>query len=62
MFVNADSVTGRKFASLELRILVTLIVWNFDLQPVPEALASFAGHDKILHEPEKCYVRLAGVV
>jgi hypothetical protein len=33
---------GIKQAYMHLRIIFTLIVWNFELQPTPEALSSFA--------------------
>ncbi|KAK4554936.1 hypothetical protein LTR86_008084 [Recurvomyces mirabilis] len=49
---------GRKLASLELKILIILFVWNFDLQPTPPALSSFAGHDGMTHSPQQCFLRL----
>lgn len=50
---------GRKLASQELKILVTLIIWNFELQPTPAELSTFAAHDVLTHGPQKCYLRLA---
>ncbi|KAK5135427.1 hypothetical protein LTR08_005215 [Meristemomyces frigidus] len=52
---------GRRLASLELKIMVTLIIWNFELHPTPAALSSFAGQDKLTHAPQQCYLRLAEV-
>ncbi|KAK4548598.1 hypothetical protein LTR36_009508 [Oleoguttula mirabilis] len=49
----------RKLASLELKIIMTLIVWNFELKPTPPPLSSFAGLDKITHVPQQCYLQLA---
>ncbi|GAB1743990.1 hypothetical protein NU219Hw_g1030t1 [Hortaea werneckii] len=52
---------GRKLASLELKIIIVLIVWNFRLLPTPPQLSSFLGQDKITHTPQQCYLRLAEV-
>ena len=41
--------------------MITLIIWNFELQPTPETLSSFAGQDKLTHAPQQCYIRLADV-
>ena len=52
---------GKRLAYLELRILMTLIVWNFELLPCPEALS---GHKPVLimtSRPKDCYVRLREV-
>ncbi|KAK0327107.1 hypothetical protein LTR54_003128 [Friedmanniomyces endolithicus] len=50
---------GRKLASLELKIIILLVVWTFDLLPIPESMASFAAKDMMTHTPQHCYVRLA---
>ncbi|KAK5122321.1 hypothetical protein LTR85_004232 [Meristemomyces frigidus] len=57
--VKLTDCTGRKLASLELKIIMTLIIWDFELLPTPPALSSFAGQDKITHVPQQCYLRLA---
>lgn len=49
---------GRKLAYLELRILVTLIVWNFELLPCPEELSGYAAKEGLTYRPKDCYVRL----
>ncbi|KAL3447616.1 cytochrome P450 monooxygenase [Aspergillus insuetus] len=49
---------GRRFAYLEMRVLVTLIVWHFELLGVPEGLASWAAVDGLSHQPRECFVRL----
>jgi hypothetical protein len=51
--------TGRKLAEIELRILLVLLVWNFDLQPTPAELSSYRAVDKVTHQPQQCFVRLA---
>jgi len=50
---------GRKLAYLELRLAIVLIVWSFELQPVPEKYASWEAMDQLTHSPIDCYVKLA---
>ena len=52
---------GRRLASLELKIVIALVVWNFELRPVPVMLSSFKAEDKLTHAPRQCYLRLAEV-
>lgn len=49
---------GRKLALLELKIIVTLVIWRFKLLPTPPALSSFQAQDKLTHQPRQCYLRL----
>jgi hypothetical protein len=49
---------GRKWAQLEIRFVLVLLLWNFELLPTPDALSGFAAVDKLVHLPQKCYVRL----
>ena len=50
---------GRKLANLTLKIVLALILWQFELLSLPEELASFKGEDKLTHEPQQMYLRLA---
>ncbi|KAK8105471.1 hypothetical protein PG999_008830 [Apiospora kogelbergensis] len=50
---------GRRLAYLQLRILMTLIVWNFEFGSLPEELNSFDAVDSLTTKPIKCFVRLA---
>ncbi|KAF7541188.1 hypothetical protein G7054_g858 [Neopestalotiopsis clavispora] len=52
------SCFGRRLAYLELRILLTMIVWNFELLPCPDELAGFSAIAGITYKPRQCYVRL----
>lgn len=56
--IQADNLPGRKWAMLELRIVLTLIVWSFELQPTPEALSSWRAIDGVTHRAEQSYLRL----
>ncbi|KAK8080418.1 hypothetical protein PG997_008236 [Apiospora hydei] len=49
---------GRRLAYLQLRILMTLIVWNFEFGPLPEELNSFDAVDTLTTKPARCFVRL----
>ncbi|KAI0862939.1 cytochrome P450 [Xylaria cubensis] len=52
---------GRRLARLEMRIIMALIVWRFELLPCPAALS---GHHPVLimtNRPKDCYVRLREV-
>ncbi|KAK3939625.1 hypothetical protein QBC46DRAFT_342349 [Diplogelasinospora grovesii] len=49
---------GRKWANLELKIILLLIIWNFELEPTPEALSSFTAEEGMTRWPKQCYVRL----
>ena len=51
--------TGRKLASLELKIIFALVCWNYELQQTPPELSGFEAADKITHQPQHVYVRLA---
>ncbi|KAF2094396.1 cytochrome P450 [Rhizodiscina lignyota] len=50
---------GRRMAYLEMRIVLVLIIWNFQMLDVPEELTGMEAIDKIAHQPQKTYVRLA---
>lgn len=54
----ADNSAGRRLAYIELRMLVVFIIWNFELLPAPEELSTYAGVDRITHQPLQCYLRL----
>ncbi|KAI8626380.1 cytochrome P450 [Xylariaceae sp. FL1651] len=52
---------GKRLAHLEMRIIIALIVWTFELLPCPSALS---GHKPVLimtNRPKDCYVRLREV-
>jgi cytochrome P450 len=52
---------GKKLAYLELKIMLTLIVWNFELLPCPENLSSYKSIIGITNKPIECYVRLKDI-
>ncbi|KAL7906585.1 cytochrome P450 [Trichoderma velutinum] len=49
---------GKKLAYMELRIVLAMLVWNFEFQPCPAELSSYEGIDGATVLPKQCYVRL----
>lgn len=52
---------GKRLAYLELRMVLALVIWNFELQQCPSGLSSYASIDGLSHRPRSCYVRLKEV-
>ncbi|KAJ0418303.1 cytochrome P450 [Aspergillus carlsbadensis] len=50
---------GSKFAMLELRMIITLVLWCFHLEQTPPSLSSFAGHDQNTKRAQQVYLRLS---
>ena len=48
---------GQKLAYLEMKLLLTLIVWHFELQPCPDNLSSYEDIQGLTRMPKYCYVR-----
>ncbi|TDZ13319.1 Cytochrome P450 monooxygenase TRI13 [Colletotrichum orbiculare MAFF 240422] len=46
---------GRRLAYLELRIMLTLIVWNFELLPCPDRLSKYSARIGVTTKPKSCY-------
>lgn len=55
------SCFGRRLAYVELRILLSLIVWNFELLKCSEELSGYEAKDGVTHKPLKNYIRLRKV-
>jgi cytochrome P450 len=53
---------GKKWALLEMRIILTLVFWNFELGSVSGELSDTGAIDGITHRPRNCYVSLKPVV
>lgn len=43
---------------LEIRIIIVLIVWNFQLEILPEPLSSFRAEPGVVPRPENMFFRL----
>ncbi|KAK7926914.1 cytochrome P450 monooxygenase [Apiospora marii] len=52
---------GPRLAYLEMRLVLTLLVWNFELLACPEALSRYGSLMVMTSRPRHCYVRLRHV-
>ncbi|KAI1131463.1 cytochrome P450 [Nemania abortiva] len=52
---------GRRLAYLETRIVLALLVWNFEFHKLSEGLSSRDSFDRITKNPYQCYVSLTKV-
>ncbi|KAL9032813.1 MAG: hypothetical protein Q9180_006295 [Flavoplaca navasiana] len=50
---------GRRLAYLEMKTMIAMLVWNFQLLETPSALSSHAGLEGIARVPQQCYLRLS---
>ncbi|KAL1839667.1 hypothetical protein VTJ49DRAFT_1277 [Mycothermus thermophilus] len=49
---------GRRLGVLEVRMMVALLVWNFEFLKCPEELSDYAAIDGNTHKPQRAFVRL----
>ncbi|GAP92612.1 putative cytochrome P450 monooxygenase [Rosellinia necatrix] len=52
---------GRRLAYLEVRVVLALLVWNFEFHPVPGALGTREAYDALTKNPRRCYVSLTKI-
>ncbi|KAK2614765.1 hypothetical protein N8I77_001567 [Diaporthe amygdali] len=52
---------GKKLAYLEMKFFVTLLVWTYELEQVPEKLRGYEAFDSLTHKPKQCYMILKEV-
>ncbi|KAL2875433.1 hypothetical protein SGCOL_009343 [Colletotrichum sp. CLE4] len=52
---------GRKLAYLELRLLVTLLVWSFDFRACDENLSNYDDIETLTRKPKQCFVALGAL-
>ncbi|KXJ95125.1 putative cytochrome P450 [Microdochium bolleyi] len=52
---------GRRLAYLELRVVVSLLLWDLELLSLPEELNDWSVVESMTIKPKKCFVRLAEV-
>jgi cytochrome P450 len=49
---------GRRLALMEMKTIIAMLIWNFELLETPPAISSHAGLEGIARVPQQCYVRL----
>lgn len=59
--VGPRACFGKRLAYLQMRIFVTLLVWNFELLKCPEELSGYGSVMHMTSRPRHCYVRLREV-
>jgi cytochrome P450 len=59
--LGTRSCFGKRLAYLQLRMMVTLIVWNFELLRCPDELSSYGHKVGLTTETTQCFVRLRKV-
>ncbi|KAL8976684.1 MAG: hypothetical protein Q9205_007363 [Flavoplaca limonia] len=50
---------GRRLAYQEMKTMIAMLVWKFQLLEIPPALSSHAGLEGIARVPQQCYLRLS---
>jgi len=48
-----------RLAVAELKLVISLLVWNFELMSLPEAVSGFKADDMNTHRAQQVYLRLA---
>jgi cytochrome P450 len=49
---------GRRLAYMEMRTIIAMLVWNFELLKTPPEISTYAGLEGIARVPQQCYIRL----
>ncbi|EXF75117.1 cytochrome P450 [Colletotrichum fioriniae PJ7] len=49
---------GRKLAYMEMKLLITVLIWSFEFQKCSEDLSSYRSNTTLTRKPVQCYVRL----
>ncbi|KAH0421154.1 cytochrome P450 monooxygenase [Colletotrichum camelliae] len=52
---------GHKLAYVQMRMIVVLMLWCFQLEELSEELNTTGAYDKLTREPHDCYVRLTAL-
>lgn len=50
---------GKRLGYLELKIVLTLLVWKFDFGEIPHELDTWETYDSLVTAPKHCYVKLS---
>ena len=54
---NLNLKTGQRLARMELRIMIIMLVFSFEFEPIPDAYASFRADEVINRGPEITYIQ-----
>ncbi|ETS86662.1 hypothetical protein PFICI_00490 [Pestalotiopsis fici W106-1] len=56
--LGARSCWGRRMAAMEVKTILSMLIWHFEMLEIPAALSGYAGFDGVSRRPQKCFVRL----
>ncbi|KAM0327597.1 hypothetical protein ACHAQA_005890 [Verticillium albo-atrum] len=48
---------GKKLAYLELRVVITLVIWEFELLKCGEELSGYEAIEELTYKPKQCYLK-----
>ncbi|KAM3515970.1 hypothetical protein MY11210_000510 [Beauveria gryllotalpidicola] len=49
---------GKRLGYLELRVVLSVLVWSFHFEHVPEKIVNWDTYDSLVTAPKECYLRL----
>lgn len=52
------SCWGRRLAHMEMKTIIAMLVWSFQLLKLPPGLSGYAGLEGIARVPQQCYLRI----
>jgi cytochrome P450 len=52
------SCFGRKLAYVQMKIILTMVIWNFELLECPKKLSGHSARLALTYKPHQCFVRL----
>jgi len=50
---------GRRLALMEIKVMVAMLVWNFELLKTAPALSTYSGLEGIARVPKQCYIMIS---
>lgn len=52
---------GRRLAHMEMKTIIAMLIWNFQLLETPPAISTHSGLEGIARVPKQCYLRLSKI-
>jgi len=49
---------GRRLAYMQLRFMIVMVVWSFELEYAGDNLSTYRAEDGVTHRPKQCFVKL----
>jgi len=61
-FTVLRACLGRRLASLEMRVALTLLIWSFEFVDMGENLSNFGVIDRATEVPKNCYIEFESYI